>query len=1158
MNQAMAERIGNTPPCPAPPDAPTASGGRLASVLVRDQQRRWELGEPIPVESYLRRHPELCADGEGLLDLICGEWAARERCGASIQVEEYVQRFPELEKSLRMQWEVHAVCRAMRRETSQPTRSMTDHAPAFARETSAARTGLPDVPGYDVLEVIGHGGMGIVYKARHLGLNRLVALKMLRAGTTADHNELARFQLEAEAVARLQHPHIVQVFDFGSWQPSEGGPAVPYLSLEFVDGGSLAKRLADGPQPPRAAAETVETLARAMHYAHLRDILHRDLKPANVLLQKTHHKDRKDTKEGKEDVGDRSSAPSMCSLCLCGEFFTPKIVDFGLAKRLDLDSDHTRTGAVMGTPSYMAPEQAEGRAKDVSRATDVYALGAILYEMLTGRPPFKGTSILDTLEQVKLLDPVVPRRLQPGVPRDLDTICLKCLTKEPHKRYATTAALADDLRRFLDGKPILARPTPAWEQIWKAAKRRPGISALLLLVLAVTIGGFLGILAQWRRAEGIADERGHMAYLLGINATQQFIERDNTPRALELLESLKPRAGRADLRGFEWYYLNGICHGETLMLPGHGAAAISPDGRTIAVGGEQGTVLLHDARGREIAALKGHTAEVTALVFTPNGKLLVSAAKDRTVRVWDWQAGTESVQLPKEHTAWPMALAMSPDGGSVVSGGMDRNIFVWDLVSGAKRQALRSPSGAIAGLALQPGGRMLAAATTASRIWLWDLNRADAEPASIDHESNDTVQGLAFSPNGEFLASAREKTIRLWNVASRKLEGELKEHTGTVRCLAFSSTGNWLAAGGNDRTIRVWDVTSLPDSVPPPLVLRGHRGFVMGVAFDGSGRQIVSAGNDGTARLWDLEAPRAEQAMASGGRSVHCLAYSPDGKWLATGGPDKIVRLVDVANGQAITLKGHAQDIEVLAFCGDGQMLASGSEDGNMILWDISNRQPLHTLRGGTKAITGLAFRPDSHLLAASSWDGIIRLWDPATCAEVGLLQGHEGAVHGLAFSPDGTQIASAGADRTVRLWDVRRRAELQALRGHADEVHCLAFSADGKRIASGGKDRAVIVWDAVTGEHLFTLTGHDGIVNAVAFCPTDARRLATVGSPENVIKFWDLDTRQELLTFAGCAHATSALAFHPNGDELAAGGGTPQHGQIKLFRTAPGRAAAK
>ncbi len=431
------------------PTALSPTRGQLQELVAQledDQRARWQRGERVRVEDYLERHPALRDEPETVVDLVYNEFLLRQQRGETPQPEEYLERFPDLAESLRRQFEVHQFVPPL--------------APAGK---------LPDVPGYDVLGEIGSGGMGVVYKARHLGLNRLVALKMILAGPHARPEEQARFQAEAEIIARFQHPHIVQIYEVGSHA------GLPYFALEFVDGPSLDRKVQGTPQPEREAARLMEVLAQAAHYAHAHGVVHRDLKPANVLL----------TADG-----------------------TPKITDFGLAKRLDSPLGQTRTGELLGTPSYMAPEQAAARPKEIGPHTDVYALGAILYELLTGRPPFKAETALETARQVVHDPPVRPSRLRPRLARDLETICLKCLEKEPVKRYASAAALADDLRRFLDGRPILARPAGTVERTWRWCRRNPGLASMaaslaVLLVSGIAVSSALAIYALrgWDQAD---------------------------------------------------------------------------------------------------------------------------------------------------------------------------------------------------------------------------------------------------------------------------------------------------------------------------------------------------------------------------------------------------------------------------------------------------------------------------------------------------------------------------------------------------------------------------------------------------------------------------------------------------------------------------------
>jgi Flp pilus assembly protein TadD/tRNA A-37 threonylcarbamoyl transferase component Bud32 len=374
---------------------------------------------------------------------------------------------------------------------------------SLPRARKAPARGLPLLPDYEIIEEVGRGGMGVVYKARQRGLNRLVALKMILAGVHAGSQHRARFRVEAEAVARLQHPNIVQIHEVGDQED------LPYLSLEFVDGGSLAQRLDGTPIAPNRAARLVETLARAMHHAHRRGVIHRDLKPANVLL----------TADG-----------------------APKISDFGLAKRLELDAVTLATGAVMGTPSYMAPEQGAGKATEIGPATDVYALGAILYELLTGRPPFKAETPGETLLQVQTQEPVSPSRLQHKLPHDLTTICLKCLAKEPRKRYASGEALADDLQRFLAGEPIHARPVGRAEKLWRWCRRNPFVAALLgacamLLVAGTAVSTWQAVRATLAEAKASAAAEAE--------AAQRSTAEQQRDRAVQAEELAQQRLGQA-------------------------------------------------------------------------------------------------------------------------------------------------------------------------------------------------------------------------------------------------------------------------------------------------------------------------------------------------------------------------------------------------------------------------------------------------------------------------------------------------------------------------------------------------------------------------------------------------------------------------------------
>jgi serine/threonine protein kinase/tetratricopeptide (TPR) repeat protein len=467
-------------------DQAEVSLAELTEVLRVDQRERWLLGERIPAEQYLGDFFALEDSSDHALDLVYAEYLLREELGDAPSLEEYVERFPRLADTLRLQVEFHralGTSDAAAPSEGSPSRVLAGRktVPGAGWETKPA-SGWPVVDGYELVGVLGRGGMGVVYKAWQRRLKRLVALKMVRGGPERDAEHRGRFRAEYEILARLRHPNIVQIYEAGEVAAGDSGAPMPFFSLEYVEGGSLDRVLAGRPQPARETAELVRTLALAVQHAHEAGVVHRDLKPANVLLQ------RSEVRSQRSEVGKQD--PETISSDLC-----PKITDFGLAKLVDpgpAAGKHTLSGQVIGTPCYLSPEQAAASPGSVGPAADVWALGVILYECLTGRPPFQGATMLETLEQVRSRDAVPPVRLRAGVPRDLEIICLKCLEKEPERRYASARELAEDLGRFLDGRPICARPASAWERGLKWARRRPAVT-LLLFALAVSLLGLVGL-----------------------------------------------------------------------------------------------------------------------------------------------------------------------------------------------------------------------------------------------------------------------------------------------------------------------------------------------------------------------------------------------------------------------------------------------------------------------------------------------------------------------------------------------------------------------------------------------------------------------------------------------------------------------------------------
>lgn len=1004
--------------------------------------------------------------------------------------------------------------------------------PGPGPETDEARWVAPpaalpcNLGDYELLETLGQGGMGVVYRARQRSLHRIVAVKMLRSEGFGGPTVVERFRAEAELAAQLQHPNLVAIHEVGEVNGQ------PFFSMDFVEGTDLGRILArsgaNGVEA-RRSARWLKAMAEAAHHAHQRGIIHRDLKPSNVLI------------DGLDQ---------------------PHITDFGLARRLTSDLNLTLTGQVLGSPSYLPPEQAAGRPASVE--SDVYSLGAILYHLLTGRPPFHADSLTALLRQVAETDPVMPRLLNSSTPRDLETVCLKALEKDASRRYRTAQELAEDLGRFLEGQPTRARPVGAVGRVARFCRRQPVRAGLVAALLLTVLLAVAGITRQWRRAERERDSALGHVYAGDLKLAQLTLEDGNLGGARRLLDKHRPARGtgpEGDRRGWEWRYLWALCRDEAeWVLTRQGVAFaglnLSPDGARLAVRQLAGNIDLWDWPARVKLGTLTNQGWERAWGFSPDSTLLVSANRDAAgnpvLSLWD--PGTRRILRHLPQPSAVASLAFSPDGSLLATYHLDAEVRLWRFPSGslvthfpatpAFNDQMRVPL-------FSPDGTLLVLGEIDGRIRVVQLSGDLVAELPTPAEGNG-VSALAFSPDGRILASGYGYSvgaIHLWDTVTWLPKGRLEGHRGTIAGLVFDPDGQTLYSASEDQTLRAWDVQKRL----PTARWQGHTDRVSGLVLAPGGRTLVSCAEDGTVRLWRTSAPRSppHYAVLPIRIGPFDAPFSADSRRLFTASATQPVTVWDVATLTVVeSLPALGTNHHSIAVSPDERLIVVGRLDGTLQAWDRQKQRLIKEWSASSLPIYGLRFFDQGRsLLSMASIPGQqmdCRRWEVDSWREVSFGSIDVGTCYGFTSSPDGRSLALSYLNQPVRLWDNRTGRLVRTFdSGGGWTPH---FSPDGRWLVAAVDHRAKL-WEVSSGRLWGVFEAPANSIVSVAFSP-DGRRLVTgcgVGmSLRPAVHLWDPVTQRELLSLHSAGAFTGWTEFSPDGNTLLA---VSWHGLAELWR---------
>jgi len=1008
---------------------------------------------------------------------------------------------------------------------------------------------------YKLLEKVGEGGCGVVYVAEQtVPVRRRVALKVIKLGMDTKQ-VVARFEAERQALAMMDHPNIAKVLDAGTTEQGR-----PFFVMELVRGIRITNYCDQNNLTTKERLDLFVKVCQAIQHAHQKGIIHRDIKPSNILV--TLH----------------DGVPE------------PKVIDFGIAKatagRLTDQTLFTRFEQFIGTPAYMSPEQAEVGGLDIDTRSDIYSLGVVLYELLTGRTPFDSEALLRrgieelilTLREVEpprpstrlatvgadQLTTTAKRRsadtseLLHQIKGDLDWIVMKSLEKDRMRRYETANGLAADLKRHLNNEPVVARPPSAAYRLQKAWRRNQvaftaGALVAAALVVGIAVSSWQAVeasrarnaekeqrlAAQTERDKAQAAERtemqarlraDHLLYVANMNLAQQAWEQNNVGRVRQLIEDTATWPGR----GFEWFYWQRQTHLELKTLRGHSSdiwsVAYSPDGQWIVSGGDDGSAKVWEAAsGRELLTLKGPRAAIYSVACSLDNRRIVTGSGDQTAKVWEAASGRELLSL-KGHNSGINAVAFSLDGQRIISGSADYTAKVWEAASGRELLTLKGHRAQLWSVVYSPDGQRIVTGSADRTTKVWEAASGQELFTLTGH--GDRIRSVAYSPDGQRIATgSADETAKIWEAVSGREMFTLKGQRAQIYSVAFSPDSQRVVTGSDDQTAKVWETATGREL----LTLKGHGAGITSVALSPDGQRIVTGSFDQTAKVWEATSSRELLTLNGHSAGINAVACSPEGQRIITGSRDQMAKVWETASGrELVTLKGHGAAINSVGLSPDGQRIITGSSDQTARVWEAGSGRELFTLQGRGGAINSAVFSPDGQRIVIGSFDPTAKVLDAASGLELFALQRHGGAILAVAFSPDGQRILTGSFDQTAKVWEATSGRELLTLKGHSAEISSVALSPDGQRIVTGSFDQTAKVWEAASGRELLTLKGHGAGINAVAYSP-DGQRIVT-GSFDRTVKVWETASGKELLTLKGHGDAISSVAFSADGQRIVTG----------------------